>query len=172
MSDIRLVLFDLDGTLITSYMENPDRDYDFWAPRPNIVQTLDWLREHRIKTGVITNQAGVGFGYIKPSDWIKKRNAVCGLLGFQQDDFFVCFAHPQAPPPYNNPEECRRRKPSAAMLFEAMEHFGHGPEHTIFVGDQDSDAEAARHARIRYYSAETLDAIGRERHAFAQNRAF
>ena len=54
-----LVLFDLDGTLISSYMEAPDRRYDAREVLPGRREKLARLLIEGHRVGIATNQAGV-----------------------------------------------------------------------------------------------------------------
>lgn len=46
--------------------------------------------------------------------------------------------------------EAARRKPSGAMLLEAMAYHGVAADQTLFVGDRDSDEQAAKNAGVRF----------------------
>lgn len=151
-----LYLFDLDGTLISSYMDNPDHSYSNWRVLPRRADRLAELRKADNHVGVITNQAGVGLGYIKEDDWYKKSAQVCVALGLQPEEIFVAFGHKDAKPPYNTPGEVARRKPAPMMLIEAMEHFGEAAEDTFFVGDHATDEAAAHAAGVMYWRAENF----------------
>lgn len=49
---------------------------------------------------------------------------------------------------------CGCRKPAPGMLLRLLEHYGVSPEEALFVGDLDSDAEAARRAGVAFMRAE------------------
>ena len=51
-----LYLFDLDGTLISSYMDNPDKNYDTWEVLPGRKAMLNRLLMRGDTMCVITNQ--------------------------------------------------------------------------------------------------------------------
>jgi phosphoglycolate phosphatase len=51
-----------------------------------------------------------------------------------------------------------RPKPHPDMLIKCLEHFALGPEQAVYVGDQISDAEAARAAGLRFVAIGSVDA--------------
>jgi phosphoglycolate phosphatase-like HAD superfamily hydrolase len=55
---------------------------------------------------------------------------------------------------YNDPTEVQRRKPSPTMLYEAMRIHEAAPAETVFVGDMNSDRDAAVAAGVAYFDAE------------------
>ena len=58
-----LYLFNPDGTLISSYMDAPDRAYDRWTVLPGRRERLANLRKAGHGLGIATNRAGVCFGH-------------------------------------------------------------------------------------------------------------
>jgi len=58
-----IYLFDLDGTLISSYMDNSNKDYMRWHLLPLRKQVIEKLVQQGHIIGIVTNQAGVGLGY-------------------------------------------------------------------------------------------------------------
>lgn len=153
-----LYLFDLDGTLISSYMENHDRAYDVWAPLPGRAERLRELVEGGHAIAIITNQAGVGLGYTSEAvAWAKIRAALTAL-GLPADGIaaYACFAHKGARrPEYREPRELARRKPSGAMIREAMaDHQEAARLGVLYVGDRPEDQAAAQDAGVAFQWAE------------------
>lgn len=163
-----LYLFDLDGTLISSYMDNPDRDYHSlvmlvggepagvtWQPLPGRGRRIRELRDAGHIVGVVSNQAGVAFGLISERDWEVKIADVCHRLRLDWQAVFVCFADARSRDPrYNDPAQVARRKPSGAMIREAMQRYAYSPADTLFVGDRPEDEQAARDAGVAFQWAE------------------
>lgn len=163
-----LFLFDLDGTLITSYMDNSDANYHNWSFLRGRIETVQALRQERKTVGVVTNQAGVDFGYNDVSDWLTKRDKVSEFLGLSVEDYWVCYAHPNGVLHQKvTPDKLTRggltaknewdfgwRKPSPLMLLAATLHFDISPDRTVFVGDMETDEEAAKNAKIDYVHAD------------------
>jgi len=150
-----LYLCDLDGTLITSYMDNPGRDYHVWQPLPGRGLKIRALRRAGHTVGVVSNQGGVAFGKITEADWEQKIGEVCAWLGIDWEAVYVCFADARSSDlRYNDPREVRRRKPSGAMIVEAMQRWGYGFEQTVFIGDRTEDQQAAADAGVRFQWAD------------------
>jgi len=172
-------MFDLDGTLIRSYMDRPDKNFAAVELLPGVAERWAHLRS---TTGnnlaIITNQAGVAFGYNSEADVQRKLCAVGAALGYGWIELhdgsaepieldtnarkvagvlrvYVCYTHPKA-----SIEQYRddvltsdRRKPSPAMIHEAYQKEGY-TQFGLFVGDSSEDEKAARNAGIAFQWAE------------------
>lgn len=149
-----LYLFDLDGTLISGYMDNADKDYNRWEVLPGRVEQIAALRAVGHRVGIVTNQAGVAFGHIAPPQFYRKWEAVCRAFGLPSEHTLiaVCFAHPQAKISYYaHPAECARRKPSGRMIRELMdERPDDAAQGVLFVGDRPEDEAAAADAGVPF----------------------
>lgn len=152
--EMALYIFDLDGTLISSYMDTPKRRYNDWTVLPGRQARLAQLRADGHAIAVATNQAGVAFGYVTESQVRRKIAAALAALELPTDTpVTVCFAHAQARSyRYRAPAELARRKPSGAMLRELMVTVGE-LEHVCYVGDSPEDRQAARDARVSFITA-------------------
>lgn len=141
-----LFLFDWDGTLISGYMDRPDRDYTQWEVLPGRQAMLAALISLGHQLGVVTNQAGVAFGHVTEADFWHKYNLF--LLDMKQPierlPVRVCFSHEQGQSPYNKPADVARRKPSAAMLQELVATYpAQAAQGIAFIGDRPEDLTAA-----------------------------
>jgi D-glycero-D-manno-heptose 1,7-bisphosphate phosphatase len=143
----KLILFDLNGTLATSFTDNkpvellPDRKKQI-----AVLQTKKYL-----KLGIITNQGGVAFGFATEEQATAEVKGIADELGI--DYYLISFGHPKPKEGYERygtPEMIARRKPAPGMLLEAMEHFGTTPEETVFVGDMQDDKDAASAAGCHF----------------------
>lgn len=158
-----LYLFDIDGTLIRSFMREGVADR---ASAYDMVEVLPGRREKLVYHaanlstggfGLVTNQGGVAFGYQSTGQVYRKIGQVIAAF----DGFFgtpvsvhVCFEHPKAKIERWKVDS-PRRKPGPGMIEEAMR--AHAYESTvdvIFVGDMDTDREAAEAAGVSYVDAE------------------
>lgn len=175
-----LYMFDLDGTLISSYMDTESRDINDWHVLPGRREILLSLKREEHRIAVITNQAGVAFGYATEEQVRAKIVQALGALGFAEQEILfhssaagpdspesvehrihvhVCYGHPKSRDNRYNGAEADRRKPSPAMLLEAI---GEPPiglsvaEYAGFVGDMESDEQAAVAAGVRYLDAATF----------------
>jgi HAD superfamily hydrolase (TIGR01662 family) len=129
------VLFDRDGTLVHDVPYNGDPA--LVAPIQGVREGLDRLRGLGIRTGVVSNQSGVGSGRIT-RDQVEAVNArVEELLG-PFDLWRWC--------PHARGEGCECRKPAPGMVKDACTTLGVPAEHTVLIGDVGSDVEAARAA--------------------------
>jgi D-glycero-D-manno-heptose 1,7-bisphosphate phosphatase len=171
-----LYLFDLDGTLISSYMDNPDRNFHTWHPLPGREHTIARLRHLGHDVALVSNQAGVAFGLTTEQDVIKKFGRVAMVFGFASIwihdggepmhagwdapalDCFVCYNDARSK--NMQYQDARRRKPSGSMIREAMAVVGLSDDDTddrgkvIYVGDRAEDEAAARDAGVRFVWAE------------------
>jgi D-glycero-D-manno-heptose 1,7-bisphosphate phosphatase len=147
-----LHIFDLDGTLIESYM-NPKRPFKRVAALPGRVDVLATLRQHGHTIAIATNQGGVAFGYNTEAEVQDKLMRARAALGLPPDTFVaVCYSDPRSSnPAYNQPMDCARRKPSGAMLREAMAaHPAAAHEGVLYVGDRPEDAQAAQNTGVPF----------------------
>lgn len=167
----KLVICDLDGTLISPYMDNPDRDFNTWHVLPDRKEKLAALRNDHVEIAIATNQAGVGLGFVTEQHARNKFKQAMADLGIVHCNWLlydqapasgsyvnigvvsvhVCYNHVNAPAPYDNPD---RRKPQPAMLLEAMHMHNVQPDNTIMVGDSAEDRAAAERAGISFIWAD------------------
>ena len=127
------VLLDRDGTLVVDVPYNGDPDRV--RPMPGAREALDRLRAAGIPTAVVSNQSGIGRGWLRPEqvDAVNRRvEALLGPLG----PWAVC---PHAPG-----DACECRKPKAGLVLRAAEELGVDPDRCVVVGDIGADVEAAR----------------------------
>ena len=78
------------------------------------------------------------------------------LCGVPEARYYLCPYHAKARGPrsvaaFARAHDCR--KPNPGMLLEALEDFGLSPEEAFYVGDMDSDREAAANAGMDFYPA-------------------
>lgn len=154
----QLYIFDADGTLrrcIVPGQPCPNRPGE-WELLPNVVETLacyDWTR---LDCAIVSNQGGVGLGYLSEQTALElladTLNAATGSPVARQQ-VWLCPHAPKA--------GCACRKP-APLLLEQAQMFSHsqgrlhGPEQVLFIGDQESDHEAAQRAGIAFIFAEVF----------------
>tara|TARA_Y200000002_G_scaffold268136_1_gene222954 strand:- start:1817 stop:2332 length:516 start_codon:yes stop_codon:yes gene_type:complete len=140
----KAAFLDRDGTL------NEDTGYlykikDFkWIK--GAVNALRILKKNNFLIIVVTNQSGVGRGFHSEND-IKKLHKWMNqqLLKYDLmiDDFFFATDLP------NNNNIRSRRKPSPAMLNEAVEKYNLDKNKCFMLGDKQTDVEAAKNAQIK-----------------------
>ncbi len=137
------VFFDRDGTLIadTHYVTSPDQV----ILRPGIANLLATLRYHNILCFIVTNQSGVGRGYLtyyeacriqKRLDWL----LWCSGKGLIHH-VFMC--------PHLPSDQCQCRKPNPYFLNHACLAYGLNARRCWMVGDKKSDIEAGKRAGMK-----------------------
>jgi histidinol-phosphate phosphatase family protein len=90
-----------------------------------------------LRLAVVSNQSGVGRGYITAEQVDAVNRRIDELLG-PFEGFFVC---PHAPQ-----DACECRKPKPKLILDAARALGVDTASCYVVGDRDSDVEAARNA--------------------------
>lgn len=154
-----LYCFDLDGTLVRSFMRETGEaeDYDqveVLPRRKEILQTL--AAERYAEFALITNQAGVAFGYQTVKQVEAKIGRICAEFGFfwtRPFSVHIAYEHPSATiPEYQSNSD--RRKPGPGMLIEACNSHGYARGvGLVYVGDMESDKLAAERANVTYVDA-------------------
>jgi histidinol-phosphate phosphatase family protein len=129
------VLFDRDETLVVDVPFNGDPA--LVQPVAGARELLDRLRAAGIPVAVVSNQSGVGRGYITMEQVHAVNRRVDELLG-PFAGFFVC---PHAPG-----DGCDCRKPQPRLILDAATALGVEPSCCVVIGDRESDVEAARRA--------------------------
>ncbi len=130
-----LVLFDRDGTLVHDVPYNGDPE--LVAPVDGAREALDRLRRLGVRTGVVSNQSGVGAGTLTLAQVEAVNARVEDLLG-PFDTWHFC--------PHGRDEGCTCRKPAPGMVKDACTELDVPPERCVLVGDIGTDVEAAEAA--------------------------
>ena len=129
------MLFDRDETIVLDVPFNGDPARV--EPAPNARALLDRLRAAGLRLAVVSNQSGIGRGFITPEQVDAVNRRIDELLG-PFDGFFTC---PHAPE-----DACECRKPKPKLIFDAARALGVDTAQCVVVGDRESDVEAARAA--------------------------
>jgi histidinol-phosphate phosphatase family protein len=132
------VLLDRDGTLIHDVPYNGDPA--LVAPVPSAREALDRLRSAGIRLAVVSNQSGVGRGFLTLDQVYAVNRRVEQLLG-PLDGFFVC--------PHVASDACGCRKPQPGLMLQASAALGVPPAACAVLGDIGADVEAATRAGAR-----------------------
>ncbi len=151
-SHIKLIIFDVDGTLVATKSGATFRKTaDDWQWLPGRIERLHQLDAQDIFLALATNQAGVAFGYLDYHEMRQELRIMAdeGRIGFTA----ICFTHPQA-----KIEEYRkdsdRRKPGSGMLSDAMKALNRSKSDTLMVGDRPEDEQAAQNAGVAFMWAD------------------
>lgn len=132
------MLFDRDGTLVEDVPYNGDPARV--APVPGARAALDLVRANGFRVGVVTNQSGVGRGWLTEDQVRAVHARLAELLG-PVDDWRYCPHLPDA--------ACACRKPAPGMVSSACAALGVRPDRCVVIGDIGADVEAARAAGAR-----------------------
>jgi len=152
MKDYKLIIFDADGTLRRCTVEGqpcPNAP-DEWELLPNVRATLariPWGTPHAggIAYGIASNQAGIALGYMteEMAYQLLKDMAVEVFDGWPPTGALqIC---PHAPG-----ADCKCRKPEPLMLQRLMRSWSLTPDETLYVGDMESDRQAAENAGCHF----------------------
>jgi histidinol-phosphate phosphatase family protein len=136
------VFLDRDGTINeeVSYLDDPDR----LRLLPGAAEAIRLLNEAGIQAIVVSNQAGIGWGYFLKATVEAIHGRLAELLatqGGRLDGVYYCPHHPS--------EGCDCRKPKAGMLVRAAREHGIELRRAFMVGDKASDLEAGRRVGCR-----------------------
>jgi histidinol-phosphate phosphatase family protein len=134
----RAVLLDRDGTLVVDvpYNGNPD----LVEPMPGAREALDVLRNQGIPTAVVSNQSGIGRGWITQEQCDAVFARLADLLG-PLGPVMIC--------PHTPEDGCGCRKPQPGLIRRAAAALGVPVEDCAVVGDIAADVQAAEAAGAR-----------------------
>jgi D-glycero-D-manno-heptose 1,7-bisphosphate phosphatase len=138
---------DRDGTLVrdVGYARQPEE----LELLPGVRESLAELRRSGFLLVVVTNQSGIGRGYLREEDYALQIARLSELLGSQArpDAHYYCPHHPtEALGAYRIDCDCRKPKPG--LFLRAIAEHGIDPNDSIAIGDQERDATAARAAGV------------------------
>ncbi len=109
---------------------------------------LRQLKDRGFKIVVITNQSGIGRGYMTEDDYRAVEREFESQLGSDLvDATYFC--------PHSPDESCDCRKPAPGMLRQAAEEHQIDLTKSYFVGDKDSDIECGKRAGTKTILVET-----------------
>lgn len=141
------VFLDRDGTINEDpgYLGEPANVKLF----PGAAKALSELKTKlNCKLIVISNQSGVSRGLITKQMVDEVNNKINELLLKENtsiDAFYYCPYHPD----YNNEEDCKCRKPSPKLVYDAAKDFQIDLSKSYFVGDTISDIQCGFNAGMK-----------------------
>ena len=140
------VFFDRDGTLMEEvhYCNDPSKVIMI----PGSDDALRTLGKRGFKRFIITNQSGIGRGYISMDQFEAVQAELLRQLGPDTiDGVYFCAAVPG--------QRSLRRKPVPGMVFEASWQHGIDLSRSWFVGDKKADIGCGRLAGMKTILVET-----------------
>jgi len=166
-----LTIFDLDQTLVERYTARP---------LPGVTAVLAELVAHGTQLMIATNQAGPAWRKwtgrerfptteqvcerfaavvralpsLRAATWlVAVYDARVNLTSDQFEELANAFNRSNTPLDLRAAADPMWRKPQPGMLWEACRLSGVSTAETCFIGDMDSDAQAAQLAGMTFYSA-------------------
>jgi len=132
------VFIDRDGVINCRRPGDYVLDWSQFVFMPGIREALKQLASLGLPMIVISNQAAVGKGLLDPAsleDITARMNEALLADGTSLAAAYYCT--------HRIEDHCRCRKPKPALLFSAAADFNIDLSRSIFVGDSDTDAQAA-----------------------------
>jgi histidinol-phosphate phosphatase family protein len=129
-----LLLLDRDGTLIEEmdYLSDPKQVHLL----PGVVDGLKQLKRAGFLSVVVSNQAGVGRGFITLSQMRRVNRRFLQLLKLKKapiNGLYLC--------PHSPSDRCACRKPKLGMVRQAAKDLGVSWKRSLSVGDRLTDVE-------------------------------
>ena len=146
----KTVFLDRDGVL----------NYDFgyvhqiknFKWRPKIVNFIKFLNDNDFYVIVVSNQSGIGRGYYQEKDVHKLHQWINHQLNKKAahiDDFKIA-PYFKKSIKYSSAYNYFLRKPNPGMILESINKWNISPKKSILIGDQLSDIQVAKNAKLRY----------------------
>ena len=136
------IFLDRDGTLNPDpgYIRSPDQ-FDLF---PGVAQALSRLKQAGARLIVVTNQSGVGRGFLSAGDLDgihAKLRYLLGEAGVSLDAIYACPHHPD--------EGCNCRKPNRGLIDQAVDEQRVDLTRSYLIGDHARDMELAKRVGSR-----------------------
>ena len=145
----RLLLLDRDGTLNESSGPGPPNHPQEVTLLPGVAARLHEFASMGWRLIIVTNQGGVAFGYLSEEQAHATHQALLDALPVDMEATYLCPHHPKGTiPRYAKP--CPNRKPAPGAILDALDRYGAKPQDCLFVGDQDTDLQAAKAAGVPF----------------------
>lgn len=135
-----IVFLDRDG-VINENRHDYVRSVDDLVMLPGSLDALRKLSESKVRSVVVSNQAGVGRGLIPADelDRINSRLSACVESSGGSIAKFYCCTH-------RKEDNCSCRKPGIGLLLQAREELNVDLSRSYFIGDALSDIQSGRAA--------------------------
>lgn len=145
MKKNKAFFFDRDGIINRRKIDDYVVAWDEFIFEKEIFSLLAEIKKAGFYAIVITNQQGIGKGLMTEQDLADIHANMQAELhtrsGVQFDAIYFCGELNSSP--------TSRRKPSPAMLLEAMEAYSIDPQQSWMIGDSVSDAVAGKRAGVQ-----------------------
>lgn len=111
---------------------------------PDALEALAILNRKNVSAIVISNQSGINRGLIAWDDFWEMHDGVIHKVEERGGEILAAYYCPHRPD-----EHCECRKPLPAMILAACRQFLIDPAETSFIGDSETDIQAAQKAGCR-----------------------
>ena len=135
------IFLDRDGVINQRRSGDYVLDWSQFVLVPGVRSALKKLATLKLPMIVISNQAAVGKGLLSPVGLEEITSKMYQSLA--ADGTFLAAAYYC---PHRPDENCVCRKPKPELLFRAAEDFNIDLARSVFIGDSDTDIQAARTA--------------------------
>lgn len=154
----KTLFLDRDGVIIL------DHGYVNSISRTDLIEeTLNimWLaNKNEIPITIITNQAGVAHGFFSERELIEYNLDLLNLINkatkVKVNSLYYCPSHPDAKLEAYR-KMCNCRKPMTALFEEARRDSRGTVSESLFIGDKESDAKAAKKLLMPYLMYNDVD---------------
>ncbi|MCG3167356.1 MAG: D-glycero-alpha-D-manno-heptose-1,7-bisphosphate 7-phosphatase [Bacteroidia bacterium] len=139
----KAAFLDRDGVINVDVLDYTSKIKDFKF-LPGVFEGLKQLQEKGYLLIVITNQGGIAKGLYTKEDVDTLHTWMCAELakqGITITEIYFC-------PHHDVSGKCLCRKPGSLMLEKAMARFDIDATQSFFMGDKDTDAQAAERAGV------------------------
>jgi len=150
----KVAFLDRDGVLNISSINNGyiGRVKDFkWIPGAK--KTIKFLKKKDFKVVIVTNQSGIARGYFSIKDVYKLHKYLKEELlryGTKVDKIYFCPHHKDGIVKKYK-KNSSLRKPGIGMFLKAKKVWNIDKKKSFIIGDQKTDMEFARRAKIKGY---------------------
>ena len=149
INNTKAVFIDRDGCLIKElgYI-NTLKNIKFFK---NSIKALKLLKHNGYKIIVVTNQAGVAYGYF-PESFVKQSHIFIAKklrkLKVKIDAYYYCPHHKKAKIKKYK-KNCKCRKPNTGMVIRAQKRFNIDLKKSYSMGDKLTDVKLAHNAGMK-----------------------
>jgi D-glycero-D-manno-heptose 1,7-bisphosphate phosphatase len=146
----KAAFLDRDGVIL-----NNEHHYYIWDSGQitwvdGVFESLQLLQDNGYQLFIVSNQGGISRGMYSKSDVIQLHNELLDtfrIKGIEILDILFC-------PHHNEHEKCLCRKPQGLMIEKLIARYRLEKQHSIMIGDSESDMLAAKEAGITGFRIE------------------
>jgi D-glycero-D-manno-heptose 1,7-bisphosphate phosphatase len=136
-------MLDRDGTI------NKRIHNSYLLKNQDIIRPIDFsslvnIHNSDIIISIVSNQPCISKKIITYSEVVSLTQfLVRPIFELSEESIFIC--------PHQEKEGCDCRKPKPGLILKCLEYFDISPDQSIFVGDTEKDATAAREAGVQFF---------------------